>query len=206
MHDVTACDFSVSYPCYKKIKPVPGRRLSITYTRELVNSIVNSVDRFYKPTIPCRRHFNVYSPFVSKYYPDCLTHLRKQTSFLHKDPNSCTRNNRRYKKSISLYEFSSNNNFHNICDFRDYHKIIQICHEFLITERFLCDLQKGYLFDSCDRKSISKYMYWLNLRNANKSVVEERPKRTGMGFRKSYRKSFPLLSSMSFAVSEEVNY
>lgn len=202
MHVTTACEFSVSYPQHTKIKPIPGRRLSITHTREIVNSIVNSVDRFYKPMTLCRRHFNVFAPFMTKYYPDCITKIRKQASFLHTDQCASIVNNRRYQKSISLYEITSSKNLYSSCGLRNYCNIIKICNHFLTSERFLCNLQKCNLFDNNVKDTnISKYMYWLNLASINS--IEVQKKRMGVGFKKSYRKSFPLISSIGIPVSHK---
>lgn len=196
MHVVTACDFSVCYPNSKKIKPVPGRQFSIIYTRELVNSIVKSVDRFYKPNISCRRHFNIYPPFVTKYYPNCISNKKKQRSFLHKDHNEVIMRDRpMYKKYRSMIEFSYKQYFQN----NQY--IIQICHDFLISERYLCNLQKYNSLNIKEKESFSKYTHGLNLAHLDLSDVKKRQRQTGAGFRNSFRKSFPLMSTVRDTVS-----
>lgn len=202
MHAISTCDFCVSYPIYETIKPVHGRRFSVIYTREVVNSIVCNVDRFYKPRKACRRNFNIFAPYVTKYYPDCNTNVKKQVSFLHNDQKAVSKNKRpRYQKSMSLYEFSSKD-FYNTREYLNYYNNVQICYDFLMSERFLCDLDKSSSIYSDNRKSISKYTFGLNLAHANIDEVQKRSKRAGAGFKKTYRKSFPLMSTKSFPVSK----
>lgn len=80
MHVDSHCDFSYLPPSQEKILPALVRQLTETYTRETVNSIVRDVDRFYKPSVPCRRIFNLKG--VQKYYPDAQAKT-PQKSFLH---------------------------------------------------------------------------------------------------------------------------
>lgn len=192
MH-VKVCDFTVSLPTYDKIKPVPGRKLSVAYTRELINAIVNSVDRFYKPRIACRRRFNIYIPFVFKYYPNYTSIAKKQSSFLHKNCDSDVALKRpKYKKAFSLVEISAKQSVQN------YYNSLKICHDFLVNERFMSDVQKSSVLVCLNKDKFSKYAYGLNFAQ---NEVNRRPKRTGVGLKKSFRKSFPLMSSTANSVS-----
>lgn len=198
MHEITVCDFSVTLPTFEKVKPIPGRQLNSIYTSELVNAIINEVDKFYSNTIrppQCRRRFIIFPPYVVKYYPQC--YARKQESFLHKkQPNNMKRSNPKYKKSFSMIETSSKDGLEN--SFYMF-KRINICKNFLLAERLSNDLQYNEPDSNKNMDSISSNIYAMNLSHLSNRI---RPgSRSGISFKKTYRKSFPLMSSGSGSVS-----
>lgn len=182
MHAITTCDFSVSHAPYDKIKPFPYRHLDFVQTNEIVQSIINSVDRFYKPRTTCRRLFDIYAPYVTKYYPNCARSLMKQISFLHKDPKSeASSNFFTGKKCVSLFDVSSAEHFF----YNDRRQIIKACQDFLIEERF----------------AFNKPRHAHNFADSSVSGVVKRSKGSGKGFKRSYRKSFPLMLPKAGSVS-----
>lgn len=196
LHVNEPCDFSVPLPIYNNIKPFPVPEYSYIHTQETVKSIVSSVDRFYKPRIPCRRCFNIYRPFVTKYYPNCTSNVKKQVSFLHKDEVTSrvidNRRKYRFQKSLSMYDYSFRER-----DFHNHLNIIKICENFLNMERSFYNV----LGEINDKKTISKSTFMLNLINLNSLRVKKWTNRSGKGFDRSYRKSYPLMSSRVSLVS-----
>lgn len=193
---ITTCDFCVSYSFPNKIKPFPFRQLDFIQTQEIVNSIINSVDRFYTPRTTCRRCFNIYAPFVTKYYPNCVKSLKKQISFLHKSQNLNISNNFfKDKKSVSLFDISSMEYFYNIRDFKNHSNLIKICQDFLIEERFSFNKLIG------NYNIIPQYAYNSNFVDVNSVGAVKRLNGSGKGFARSYRKSFPLMVSRVGLVS-----
>lgn len=204
MHETSVCDFSVILPTFEKVRPAPVRDLSAAFIRDTVNSIVRNEDRFYKPRVPCRRIFTLYG--VKKYYPDRETKAAKQTSFLYKnvlDRSKVVKNKRHsYIRSISMYESSPSNDF-SLYTSNDFKSDKYICFDFITAERFANYLQNNVSFYK-SKDNISKDVYAINLLNLNLNnsiKVKKRLEKAGAGLKKSYRKSFPLMSSSNEPVS-----
>lgn len=204
MHDPSVCDFSVIFPSFEKVRPAPVRNLSAAFVRDTVNAIVRNEDRFYKPRVPCRRIFTLFG--VKKYYPDYETKAAKQKSFLHKkmsNSSKSVKNNRpSYVRSISMYESSPSNDF-DLYMADDFKSDKYICYDFLTAERFANYMQNNVSFYK-SKDNISKDVYAMNLLNMNlnnSAKVKKRLEKAGAVLKKSYRKSFPLMSSSGESVS-----
>lgn len=204
MHDSSICDFSVILPTFEKVRPAPVRNLSAAFVRDTVDAIIRDVDRFYKPRVVCRRSFTLYG--VKKYYPDHEIKAAKQKSFLHKNMSGSGKvpKNKKhsYIRSISMYESSPSNDF-NLYASNDFRSDKFISFDFITAERFSNYIQNNIpLYKS--RDDISKNVYAVNLLNLNLNntmKVKKRLEKTGTGLKKSYRKSFPLMSSNNEPVS-----
>lgn len=104
-------------------------------------------------------------------------------------------------KSISLNEAKLEEYVQNNLKLKNHLNILKICSDFLVSEKIMCSIQNGSSFESLSKNKLFKYEYGLNLVHFNGEVVQKRNKRPGSGSRKSYRKSFPLMSPKTEPVS-----
>lgn len=87
MHDIFhSCNFNAPLPPPDKPKPELSNFVNDSlHTAEIVDSIIRSIDKFYRATVFCRRRFTLNG--VEKYYPQYDKNLRKQISFVHSSKN-----------------------------------------------------------------------------------------------------------------------
>lgn len=204
MHDHSSYDFSVTPPLYEKAKLAPGNNLTSKQTSEIVNAIVLSVDKFYKPRVVCRRRFTQYG--VEKYYPGCIDISSKQRSFLHnsakvKHSNQCSSKRPNYWWSISVYSENINDNLNTFEKSVSRESITRICQDFLISERYAHYIQNLSNVVKMPSDTNAKNIYSNNLEKLKVANVKYRSKISGARFGKSFRKSFPLMSTSGEWVS-----